>query len=146
NSQFADKESISLKACIEKFIVLYQPQINEKKITLENNIRIDQIVNANTALIEVLISNLLGNALRHNTVGGSITIQLLNGELIIENTGRKTPLDETKIFERFQKESTDGSSIGLGLEMVKKACAICNYTIAYQFRDNLHCFTVGLNN
>ncbi|HQW84930.1 MAG TPA: HAMP domain-containing sensor histidine kinase [Ferruginibacter sp.] len=144
NNQFANKENISLKTCIERFILLYQPQINEKKITVENRITTDQIINANIALIEVLISNLLGNAIRHNHIDGSITIQLLKGELIIENTGRQMQLNETKIFERFQKESTDSNSIGLGLEMVKKACAICNYTIAYQFRNNIHSFTVGL--
>ena len=146
NSQFADKENISLKTYIEKFILLYQPQINEKQISVENKITTDEILNANTALIEVLISNLLGNAIRHNNVGGSIKIQLISGKLIIENTGRQTPLDETKIFERFQKESTDGNSIGLGLEMVKKVCSINQYTVAYLFLNNLHRFTISFNN
>lgn len=146
NSQFADKESVSLKICIEKFILLYQPQINEKQIIVENKITTDEILHANTALIEVLISNLLGNAIRHNNIGGSIRIQLQSGELVIENTGRQTALDETKVFERFQKESTDGNSIGLGLEMVKKVCSINNYDVTYKFLNNLHRFTISFNN
>ena len=145
NSQFAEKESVSLKNCIEKFILLYQPQILEKKIIIENRITTDEILNANTALIEVLVSNLLGNAIRHNNVSGSISIQLHSGELVIENTGRQTPLDETKIFERFQKESTDNNSIGLGLEMVKKVCNINQYIITYLFQNNRHRFIICFN-
>jgi signal transduction histidine kinase len=145
NSQFADKENTSLKTFIEKFILLYQPQMNEKQITVESKITTDEILNANTSLLEVLISNLLGNAIRHNHVGGSIIIKLHAGELIIENTGRLTPLDETKIFERFQKDSIDSNSIGLGLEMVKKVCSINHYEVAYQFINNLHSFTVRFN-
>lgn len=143
NSQFSDKENISLKTCIEKFIQLYQPQINEKKITVENKIAEDQMLNANTALIEVLISNLIGNAIRHNIAGGSIILQLHNGILTLKNTGKPLPLNEVKIFQRFQKDSTDSNSIGLGLEMVKKVCIINHYTVAYQFRNNLHCFTLS---
>ncbi len=146
NSQFADKENISLNTCIENFILLYQPQINEKLIIVEYEASTNEIIHANTALIEILISNLLGNAIRHNNVGGSIKVQLLSGELILENTGRQTALDETKIFQRFQKESTDNNSIGLGLEMVKKVCSINNYDVNYKFLNNLHRFTISINN
>lgn len=146
NSQFADKEEISLKIYIEKFILLYQPQINEKKITVENEIVEDEILHANTALIEVLISNLMGNAIRHNNVGGSIIIQLHTGILTLENTGRQLALNEDKIFQRFQKDSTDSNSIGLGLEMVKKVCIINQYSVSYHFRNGLHSFTVRFNN
>ncbi len=146
NSQFADKESISLKTYIEKFIHLYQPQINEKQITVENKIMDDEMLYTNTALIEVLISNLMGNAIRHNKTGGRIILQLNKGVLTIENTGKPLPLDEDKIFQRFQKESTDSNSIGLGLEMVKKVCSINHYTIAYRFSNNLHNFTLCFNN
>lgn len=146
NSQFADKENISLNTCIENFILLYQPQINEKLIIVVYEASTNEIIHANTALIEILISNLLGNAIRHNNVGGSIKVQLLSGELILENTGRQTALDETKIFQRFQKESTDNNSIGLGLEMVKKVCSINNYDVTYKFLNNLHRFTISINN
>ena len=145
NSQFADKESVSLKNCIEKFILLYQPQITEKQIIVENKITDDEMLYANTALIEVLISNLIGNAIRHNKTGGSIIIQLQTGRLSIENTGKPMALDEAKIFQRFQKDSTDSNSIGLGLEMVKKICTINHYTVAYQFLNNHHHFTVIFN-
>ncbi|MBI1782418.1 MAG: HAMP domain-containing histidine kinase [Sphingobacteriales bacterium] len=146
NSQFADKENVSIKVYIEKFILLYQPQINEKQITVDNKIVENEILHANAALIEILINNLIGNAIRHNIVGGSIGIKLHRDRLIIENTGKAYPLDKEKIFQRFQKESTDNNSIGLGLEMVKKVCNINNYIITYDFVNKQHCFTIVFNN
>ena len=142
NNQFADKENISLILYLEKFILQYQPQINEKQIVVEKEFTTEEVLYANASLIEVLISNLLGNAIRHNNVGGSIVIRLYPGELVIENTGRLTALDETKVFKRFQKESADSNSIGLGLEMVKKVCSIYQYSVTYTFINNLHRFTV----
>ena len=142
NNQFADKENISLILYLEKFILQYQPQINEKQIVVEKEFTTEEVLYANASLIEVLISNLLGNAIRHNNVGGSIVIQLNPGELVIQNTGRQTALDEIKVFKRFQKESADSNSIGLGLEMVKKVCSIYQYSITYAFINNLHRFTV----
>ena len=146
NSQFADKESISLNTYIDKFILLYQPQIKEKQITVENKITDDEMLNVNTALIEVLISNLMGNAIRHNKTGGRIMLQLHNGILTIENTGKLWALNEDKIFQRFQKDSTDSNSTGLGLEMVKKICVINHYTVVYKFLNNLHRFTLRFRN
>ena len=142
NNQFADKENISLILYLEKFILQYQPQINEKQIVVEKEFTTEEVLYANASLIEVLISNLLGNAIRHNNVGGSIVIQLNPGELDIQNTGRQTALDEIKVFKRFQKESADSNSIGLGLEMVKKVCSIYQYSITYAFINYLHRFTV----
>ena len=142
NNQFADKENISLILYLEKFILQYQPQINEKQIVVEKEFTTEEVLYANASLIEVLISNLLGNAIRHNNVGGSIVIQLNPGELVIQNTGRQTALDEIKVFKRFQKESADSNSIGLGLEMVKKVCSIYQYSVTYAFINNLHRFKV----
>ncbi len=146
NSQFAEKETISVRQCVEKFILLYQAQIKEKQVVIENKMDEDVVLCANNALIEILISNLTGNAIRHNHIGGRIIIQLYKDSLSIQNTGRPTALNEDKIFQRFHKESTDANSTGLGLEMVRKVCNINHYTISYRFTDNMHGFTINFNN
>ncbi len=145
NSQFTEKEDVSLKICIEKFMLLYLPQINEKQIIVENRIAEDEVLYANIALVEVLISNLIGNAIRHNITGGIIVIELQNAILTIQNTGKLLSLDENKIFKRFTKDNADANSIGLGLEIVKKICLINHYIISYRFQNGLHSFTVNFN-
>jgi signal transduction histidine kinase len=94
--------------------------------------------------VEILLSNLLSNAIRHNIPGGSIEISLQanDKELTIRNTGRPSPLDTQKLFQRFQKESPDANSLGLGLEIVKKISDLNQFSIQYRFADQLHIFSV----
>ncbi|MEO6232526.1 MAG: HAMP domain-containing sensor histidine kinase [Ferruginibacter sp.] len=145
NNQFAELEDVSLSQVVESYLQQYQPQAEEKHIAINSNIQSDTTVKANKALIEILIGNLLGNAIRHNYIKGTINVLLSGGKLSIENTGKLFPLDNRKIFERFQKESTDSNSIGLGLEMVEKICNIYHYELSYQYINHLHGFTIQFN-
>jgi signal transduction histidine kinase len=146
NNQFAEKESLSLKYIIEYFIKEYQLQASQKNISIHLDLKESVIVEGNKALIEIVVGNLLGNAIRHNYAGGIINIQLNKDTLAIENTGKPASLNESRIFQRFQKDSADSNSIGLGLEMVKKICNRYHYTISYRFSNNLHNFTIRFNN
>ncbi len=146
NNQFAEIENVSLKNVVESFLQQYHPQATEKHIRIYEEIDNEITLKANKALIEILIANVLGNAIRHNVDRGSITVIIKDNIFAIQNTGKPSPLDDKKIFQRFQKNSTDTNSIGLGLEMVKKICSIYDYTIRYQFNHSLHSFTIGFNN
>lgn len=145
NNQFAELEEVSLSQVVESYLQQYQPQAQEKHIVIHSNLQSNATVKANKALIEILIGNLLGNAIRHNYIDGTINVLLTGDKLSIENTGKLFPLDNRKIFERFQKESTDVNSIGLGLEMVKKICHIYHYELSYQYINHLHDFTIQFN-
>ncbi len=87
-------------------------------------------------LAEIMINNLLKNAVKHNVQDGYISIYLNQNSLIVENSG--TPFqDNPKIlFERF----TIGTSgnLGLGLAIVKQICEVYNYTISYDVDGNVH--------
>ena len=146
NNQFADTENVSVNNVLKSFIQQYQPQSTEKQIRFSTAFENEIILKANKALIEILIGNLLGNAIRHNYFNGSINLFIKENTLIIQNTGNAVALNSQKIFQRFQKDSTDSNSTGLGLEIVKKICGIYNCNISYLFADNLHCFTVQFNN
>jgi signal transduction histidine kinase len=89
-----------------------------------------------------MLGNLLSNAIRHNIQNGFIQVALNERELTIQNSGRTLPLDHKKLFRRFQKDSHDEESIGLGLEIVNKICALYQYHIQYQFSSQMHIFKV----
>lgn len=146
NNQFVERENILLIQIIEKYIKQFQPQISQKQISVYREFQTEIQLEANNALIETLMVNLLSNAIRHNYTNGSIKIVLQNHSLIIQNTGRPSALDEHKLFMRFQKDGTDSSSIGLGLEIVKQIVNLYGYNISYQFIDRLHSFTVHFKN
>ncbi|NPA53532.1 MAG: sensor histidine kinase, partial [Aquificae bacterium] len=67
-----------------------------------------------------VVSNLLGNAFKHNLPkNGWIKIYLDEEKLVIENASKpiKNP---QKVFDRYYKEGQRG--LGLGLSIVKKLC------------------------
>jgi signal transduction histidine kinase len=100
-------------------------------------------ITMNRDLAEILISNLLSNAVRHNDGYGTIAIQTAGNKLIVSNTG-KTPLDKSRIFNRFYKSDySDGS--GLGLAIVQHICEQYQFKLNYDFNDGQHCFTVIFN-
>ena len=142
NKQFPLNEKISLDLMIRSFIEHYEPQTLQKQITLRYNLESDCLPDCNKTLLEILVVNLLGNAIRHNHVNGSIFITLESAMLTIQNTGVKSALNEQKIFSRFQKDSTDANSLGLGLEIVKKICDLYHFKINYSKTDDLHTFRV----
>lgn len=142
NNQFGDVKPVCLKTIIETFSEQYRPQIEQKQLSVILEQSGDVILAANKLLIEILVSNLFGNAIRHNQQNGIVRIFFGNGLFKVSNTGKPLPLDEQKIFMRFQKESADENSIGLGLAIAKKICSLYNYSISYRNEENLHEFVV----
>ena len=96
----------------------------------------------NPVLSEVLITNLLSNAIRHNIPEGSIRIEFSENTLVITNTGHVLRSDPDFLFERFKKSDHNPESVGLGLSIVKKITDLYSFTISYNHRDGLHKLTI----
>lgn len=144
NQQFPDTDRLSLTSVLEKAFAHLDPQIRARQIVLEKDLREDPVLEANRTLLEVLVSNLLQNAIRHNIPGGLIRVTAGKHELLVQNTGKSTPLDPQQVFLRFFKDSTDPNSIGLGLQIVLQISALYGWTAAYTYRDGLHTFSITL--
>jgi signal transduction histidine kinase len=94
-------------------------------------------------LADILLTNLLGNAIRYNVEGGNIMINLNETALTISNTSLLPPLDSTKIFDRFYRHpETKADGSGLGLSIVQQICNEAGYTLNYQYADHLHIFSI----
>lgn len=83
------------------------------------------IINADTAMINRVITNLLDNALKYTNPGGTITVNLMDREedilVQISDTGIGIPEEHLpRIFDAFYRVNTDSSGSGLGLSIVKK--------------------------
>jgi signal transduction histidine kinase len=83
-------------------------------------------VSGNPLLMTELLANLIDNALRYTSSGGSVTIRcgVEGGRacLSVEDNGIGIPVEaHVKIFERFYRiEGTPGDGSGLGLAIVKE--------------------------
>jgi signal transduction histidine kinase len=92
----------------------------------------------NVSLADIMISNLLNNAIKHNILGGELIINLIPRELSIKNSGKALRIEPEKLFDRFVKESTSNESIGLGLSLVKQICETYNFKVSYNYEHSRH--------
>ena len=93
-------------------------------------------------LAEILISNLLNNAIRYTVQGGSINIQLDTNVLSISNAAINGPLNTNRVFQRFYKASDSDFGTGLGLSIIKEICTTAGFSIQYLFEKDQHHFII----
>jgi len=144
NNQYPETESVDVNSSIKKIIAQYQLHAEARGIRIQTSFRTNLNIRANTTLVEILVSNLISNAIRHNNEEKQVFINIEEGQLIVKNTGTHSALSEEKMFHRFQKgtNSDNGDSIGLGLAIAKKICEMYSFKIEYKFSDDCHEFTV----
>lgn len=142
NGQYPEKEKISLSGLVEQVLPYFQEQAEERNIKVEVDIEKDVTLNANRGLTEILVNNLLLNAIKHNVDNGSIIIHVLNNSLVVSNSGIAEPLREKNLFKRFAKSSFNNRSTGLGLAIVKRVADINGWSVKYAYDSGIHVFTV----
>lgn len=140
NNQFLETENLSLASIVNNSIDVFKEIYEYKNIKVSIEVERDLNVNINKTLCEVLINNLIKNAFIHNIENGEISIKIYSNKIIFSNTSKSNELDTEKIFQRFFKESSSNSSIGLGLSLVKSICNNNNIKLDYYWKNNLHNF------
>ncbi|MEY2918625.1 MAG: hypothetical protein RIS73_2339 [Bacteroidota bacterium] len=143
NQQFKETEEVDMATVIGKHLNNYEELIAAKEITLTKNIDADCIVSMNKTMAEILVSNLITNAIKHNIDKGAITITLENNRLVVSNTGVELNSNPNELFERFKKDKVNSESLGLGLSIVKKIGEQYNFKAVYNYANGLH--TVAIN-
>jgi len=80
----------------------------------------------------------LSNAVRYNYDGGFSHCRLDNRTLTISNSGTPLHIDPEQLFNRFQKQTENPQSVGLGLSIVKKIVDYCQLQIRYTCSEGIH--------
>ncbi|MBE4948779.1 HAMP domain-containing histidine kinase [Chryseobacterium culicis] len=143
NNQFDSSETISLDHLLHQSIDILEEHFEQKNISVTEHISNGLQVSGNNILAEILINNLIINAIRHTAVGGCISIQLTNSVFEISNSGTEK-LNTDLLFKRFSKLSTDNSGSGLGLSIIQEICRFHHWNISYRFENQQHIFSVKL--
>ena len=145
NHQFPIAEKINFQLLIEKNLEHFKELISLKKIRVTVAFSKSIEREMNRTLAEILISNLLSNAIRHNLEGGEIQVSADGENLTISNTGHPLSLPPNDLFERFRKSDRNSESVGLGLAIVKKILHIYNYQIDYMVSESIHQLKISFN-
>ncbi len=138
NHEYATREPLGLCKLINESLDSYKELIELKSINLTKDIAQGIYVELNPVLGQILMNNLVGNAIRHNNAEGAIDVYLGSNKLVIKNTGDKPSVPTNELFQRFKKSNQSSKSIGIGLAIVKQICDIHQFAIEYIFVDAKH--------
>jgi two-component system, OmpR family, sensor histidine kinase QseC len=146
NRQFELKEKIQIDEIIENKLMESKHLIDSKGIILHEKTIPTSII-FHQQLADILIGNLLNNAIRYNHDLGKISITLTQYEFTISNTSPLPPLDSTMVFKRFYRHTnTKQEGNGLGLSIVKQICDTAGYQLFYKFYSDQHVISILFNN
>jgi len=140
NEQYKNSEKINLKLLLEQKFQQFEELIKGKNLKLTYKLE-DANVILNKELADILLNNLLSNAIQHNYSGGHIHCSLTKEEFSISNSGPALTFSEQQIFERFQK-SDHSNGTGLGLAVVNQICESSHINIRYAYSNGEHTFSI----
>lgn len=142
NNQYGNREQVDTKALIEEVLPYFTEQAVSRNLSIETDIDDAPVLNFSKPLAEIMINNLILNAIAHNRINGSISIKASNKQLLICNTSEQPELNSETLFKRFGKISRAGNSSGLGLAIIKQICELHHWQVSYNYKSDKHCFTI----
>lgn len=142
NHQYEDKEDINFETILTESLTLLEDYIIDKELSVTRSFENQSQLFSNKVLVEVLVNNLLINAIKHTQSRGKIIIELKNGVLTVKNSG-KVPLNKDRMFSRFLINSKEPSNSGLGLAIVMEISNRYQWKVTYNFDLEMHLFSVA---
>lgn len=138
NQEYEASGEIRFCRIAKEALGAYSERIAMKNLTITSHIDKNVALEIHPALAEILVTNLLSNAVRHNIEGGSIRMELTSTELRIENTGHEPDTPTEELFHRFKKSNQCDDSTGLGLAIVKQICEVTGFSVSYTYFNGWH--------
>ena len=110
----------------------------ERGLELSVDAPASAIVAAEPALLQILLRNLVDNAVRYAAgVGREIRIEVADGDRpacrIVDDGPGIAPQERARLGERFHRgEGTSEQGSGLGLSIVQRIATLCGATVAFE--------------
>jgi len=139
-------EIVDVRKIVQMAIDTIRPYAIQKDIDLYINSRDNILMKADPGEIEIIMNNLISNAVKYNKIGGRVDcfIEKNNGTLkiTVSDTGiGLNDLDRERIFGDFVRikssQTRNVSGSGLGLSIVKKIVDLNRGTIEVQSTPNM---------
>jgi signal transduction histidine kinase len=136
-------ERLSISELVQDVAMKYKPEAEKKGLQFQWKIGEGlPLINADIALIDRALSNLVENAINHTDSGGEISIrpERQNSHILVKisDTGCGIPEEDLPhIFERFYRGSRTGkrTGTGLGLAIAKKIVELHGGNISVQTKQ-----------
>ncbi|MBE7176575.1 MAG: HAMP domain-containing histidine kinase [Mucilaginibacter polytrichastri] len=138
NHEYQAREKVCFSKLLRDVLAAYSDRLQLKSLRVHTDIGGKTPVHIHPALGDMLINNLLGNAIRHNYDEGEIRILLSEAFFTIKNTGSAPEFPTEELFQRFKKGNQSTESIGLGLSIVKRICDMNGFSVGYTYDGEWH--------
>lgn len=143
NGQFYDRDEINVTEIVERKVTEFEEIMNLKGLQLNFEKRGDFFVSLNATLADILVTNLINNAVKHNLQKGYINIICSAESMEFSNPGEPLTIHPDALFQRFKKQKQASGSLGLGLAIVKKICTMHGLLVQYSCEGNIHRLTIS---
>jgi len=139
NHEFTDNVNLNLEEPLKNVLELFSETINIREISLMTQTSPCRVF-MDEGLAEVLLNNLVKNAVKHNVQKGFINIKLHDGMLEIENSGEAYTGNPESLLQRFTKGK--GGNSGIGLAIVKQISDLYHFKLEYKIHKTTHKITI----
>jgi signal transduction histidine kinase len=116
-------KKISLKEVFEETLTQYKDQASIKKLDLLLEVEFDTKIRMVENHIQIILGNLIQNAINNTTVG-SIQVVLKQDGFCVIDTGHGIGSNETDLVVERCYHGPDSDGCGLGLYLVMKVCKV----------------------
>lgn len=143
NRQFLNNEDLSLNTLVTNIVEELEDMATFKNITIQVQQELELNLSLDSSLANIMVSNLIRNALFHNIEGGEVDITITENALLVANTGVEGPLDAEQVFSRFYKSDASSKGTGLGLAIVQAICHLYGFEVSYHYDQSKHIFKLN---
>jgi signal transduction histidine kinase len=141
NQEFKRLDKVDVLTLIENILSNMEEIISFKELRIDAELN-PMVIECDHILADILFTNLIKNAVQHNTQGGLIRMRLDEEKFVIGNSGEDSDVEIERLFERFKKGNPTKDSLGLGLSISRKICEIYGFRLEYEKHEETHVFSL----
>lgn len=138
-AQFTDETLVDLETTLRLLLTHFEDLIEANELKLEITVsQPSPRVFMSQTLAEILLANLLQNAIRYNISSGWIRLEINPEGLVISNPGQPLTRPASELFERFTRSDELEESMGLGLSLVQRIADAYDLGVTYGETGGVH--------
>ena len=142
NKQFFDNRLVSINETVDQCVRDLEDMATFRKIKITVNAISPLKTYVDIYLANILVGNLVKNAVHHTSEKGIIIIHITEAKLQVQNTAADGPLEGELIFSRFYGSRKETDRSGLGLSIVRAIADLYGHRVQYGFDHGMHSFEI----